>query len=303
MARVQRKRMSKTIRLGTRGSALALAQAHIVKTALEKKDPEILIEICPIKTEGDQDQKSTLSEIGGKGVFIKAIEHALSQGAVDIAVHSLKDVTTHLESTLCLAGFLKAESNADAIVGGTLKSLPKNSVVGTSSLRRRALLKLQRPDLNFVDIRGNVETRINKIKPGSIDAVILSEAGLIRLNLIHHIQERLSPEMFYPAPGQGVITLETRKDDAINIWRCQAISSPEQTFIAETEFALLQALGFDCRIPLGVYSTQNQMTIFISDLTLTKHITHTIDISSETRWQSLEKAVQVCKKFLADTSH
>lgn len=278
------------IRLGTRGSALALAQSEIVKAKFLAKFPEMTIQICPIKTQGDADQKSPLSQIGGKGIFIKEIEKALCHNEIDIAVHSLKDVTTHLEEELALSGFLKAESTSDVLIG----TLPPNAVVATSSLRRRALLKKERPDITFVDIRGNVETRIQKLKTDQIDAIVLSEAGLIRLNLTHHISQIFDPKIFYPAPGQGVIALETRQADTTFSQLCNAISDPEQTQISKAEFTVLQALGFDCRIPLGVYSTAQAMTLFIANKTLDKTFVKTVQM------QNLQEAIDACKIFLSE---
>jgi hydroxymethylbilane synthase len=294
--------MATEIRIGTRASALALAQADIVKTALSKLVPHRQITLCPLSTEGDQNQHSPLSELGGKGVFIKSIERALKENCIDIAVHSLKDVTSSPDEALILAGFLKAESTRDVLIGHTLATLPKNGTIGTGSLRRQALIKQMRSDIIFKDIRGNIDTRIQKISPGVIDAIILSEVGLIRLGKTTLISETLDPHTFFPAPGQGVITLQTRKDDAENTTLCKAISDPFQTLISETEFTLLQALGFNCRIPLGVLSLiENKhynMTIFIADKTLKKTHIESFVSPIEDRFIFLDKAILNCKKFL-----
>ncbi|MGE4170267.1 MAG: hydroxymethylbilane synthase [Candidatus Margulisiibacteriota bacterium] len=248
------------IRLGTRGSALALIQANRVKTELEAAFPGTTVEIHIIKTEGDRNQTSLLSQIGGKGVFIRDIETALVQNTIDIAVHSLKDITSTLLPGLVLGGFLKPESRLDALVckgNYTLDTLPTCAVVGTGAARRVAQLSMLCPDLNTKPIRGNVETRLAKLADPTqgLDAILLSEAGLIRLNLTHHITQTLSPEEFLPAPGQGVIALEHRSDDAKAQHWCAALSDPTQTLLSQTELAFLSQVGLDCASPLGLYAT------------------------------------------------
>lgn len=248
----------KICRLGTRGSKLALAQAEIVKARLEKKNPNTQFEIQVIHTQGDIDLSSPLCEIGGKGVFIKELEVSLLNKQIDIAVHSLKDITTALPKELQLTAFLPAEAFTDVMILNPkykhFDELPEGATLATGSMRRKALLKKLRPDIKTVDIRGNVLTRISKLNEGTFDGVLLSEAGLIRLNLQDQISYRFNPHLFCPAPGQGVIALESRKDEAETIEICRSINDKDQEIKSTTELAFLEKVDFDCRAPLGLHA-------------------------------------------------
>jgi len=231
------------IRLGTRASQMALAQAEIVKSKLIAQNPTLTVEICPIITQGDKDLTTPLYEIGGKGVFIKELEKALLDNTVDIAVHSLKDMTSTLATGLHLISFLPAEAVTDALV---LKSpylsfadLPSGAVIATGSLRRKALLKKIRSDISTVDIRGNVITRLEKLQTENFHGLLLSEAGLIRLNRQHLISEHFSAKTFCPAPGQGVIAIETRQQDEKVNAICLSINDQQQHLKSTTELAFL----------------------------------------------------------------
>lgn len=199
------------LKIATRQSPLALAQTREVQMLLEKFYPYLATEQIPLSTKGDQIQDRSLAEIGGKGLFIKTLEEALKNNAADLAVHSLKDVPPVLESQFALAAVLPRSSPCDTLVStkGGLDALPKGAVIGTSSVRRRAQLLHYRPDLNIIMLRGNVQTRLNKLKEGLCDAVILAEAGLIRLGLTHYITEILPLELFVPSVGQGVLAVES----------------------------------------------------------------------------------------------
>lgn len=243
--------------IGTRGSKLALAQAEIVASRLQQELPTAQIEKRIIVTSGDRDRTSTLAVIGGKGVFIRELEQALIDGTIDLAVHSFKDVTTQLAQSLLLDTFLMPESVADVMVTRgniPLTLLPQGALIGTGSMRRKILLQRMRPDLQIRPIRGNVDTRIAKVDKREYDGVLLSEAGLIRLGLEKRVAEWFDPETFYPAPGQGVITIETRRDDDAIRKICSIIGDQQQQVISRAELALLGTIGFDCRTPLGVYS-------------------------------------------------
>ncbi len=270
--------MRSEIRLGTRGSPLALKQAERVKSLLNLAHPNLKVAILVIKTTGDIDLQSPLSQIGGKGVFIKELEEALLNQEIDIAVHSLKDVTATPHLKLCLSGFLKAESVSDALVskkGYTLLSLPQNAVVATGSLRRKALLKKLRPDINTVDIRGNIQTRMAKLESPGIDAILLSQAGLIRMGITLYSIVTLNPDIFYPAPGQGVIALQTRQESTYKEL-CKTINSAEEENRCRYSLELLAHLGFDCRMPLAIHTkTTDQnfnMTLFLANSSLTRWI-------------------------------
>jgi hydroxymethylbilane synthase len=243
--------------LGTRGSKLALAQADIVIGRLKRIDPSLDIEIKRITTAGDKDQKTSLKDIGGKGVFIREIEQALLDGQIDIAVHSFKDITVKTAEGLNLSGFLKPESVCDVLISRSkipFQKIPSGSKIGTGSMRRRALLKRMRADLEYVEIRGNIDTRLAKIEHGLYAGIVLSEAGLIRLDLTDKISERFDPEQFIPAPGQGVITVQTRNKDTSLSHLCRNACDEEQFIVSSAEFAALECLGFDCRMPFGMLS-------------------------------------------------
>ncbi|RAP33054.1 hydroxymethylbilane synthase [Candidatus Marinamargulisbacteria bacterium SCGC AAA071-K20] len=249
------------IKLGTRKSPLALIQADLVKAQLLRANPSLDIEIVPILTSGDRDKISPLSEIGGKGVFIKTLETALLDNTIDIAIHSLKDVTSELEKGLELSSFLSPEAIEDCIVfnskykTNTLEELPINAKIGTGSLRRKVLISQTIPTAQFIEIRGNVETRLQKLESENIDAIVLSYCGLIRLGLQKKANLILDPEEFIPAPGQGVIALETRKNDKQNKKNALLINSSTQEKISRLELAFLSEIGLDCGYPLGLYTT------------------------------------------------
>ncbi len=207
------------LRLGTRGSPLALAQAHMVRQALAAAhgfDPEqIAIEV--IRTSGDRIQDRPLADVGGKGLFTKEIEEALAAGTIDLAVHSSKDMPTVLPPGLVLSAFMEREDPRDVFISRKAKSiadLPRGATVGTASLRRQAMVKRKRPDLTIVPLRGNVETRLRKLDEGVADATLLALAGLKRLGLADAATAVLDVNEFLPAVGQGAIGIETRADDA-----------------------------------------------------------------------------------------
>lgn len=253
--------MQRKIRVGTRGSRLALAQTDIVIARLKRVDPSLLIDSVIIATTGDKDQKASLKDIGGKGVFIREIEHALQSNTIDLAVHSFKDITSQTAEGLTLSGFLKPESVCDVLISRSkklFKEIPPGSTIGTGSMRRRAQLKRMRNDLEYVDIRGNIDTRISRVDEGKYAGIILSEAGLIRLDLSGKISERFDPDLFIPAPGQGVIAVETRVGDDQLSRLCRAACDEEQFLVSSAEFLVLESLGFDCRMPFGMLSRIDQ---------------------------------------------
>ncbi len=253
--------MQRKIRIGTRGSRLALAQTNIIITRLKSVDPSLDIDTVIIATAGDKDQKASLKEIGGKGVFIREIEYALLNNSIDLAVHSFKDITSQNAVGLSLSGFLKPESVCDVLISRLklpFNDIPPGSVIGTGSMRRRALLRRMRSDLEYVDIRGNIDTRISRVDDGVYAGIILSEAGVIRLGLNGKISERFDPELFIPAPGQGVIAVEIRTGDDQLSQLCRAACDEEQFLVSSAEFTVLESLGFDCRMPFGMLSKIDQ---------------------------------------------
>lgn len=294
--------MQRKIRLGTRGSRLALAQAEIISARLKKVDPSLIIDTVVISTSGDKDQKASLKDIGGKGVFIKEIEHALLNNTIDLAVHSFKDITSQTAAGLSLSGFLKPESVCDVLISCLalpFKDIPSGSKIGTGSMRRRALLKRMRNDLEYVDIRGNIDTRISRVDEGVYAGIILSEAGVIRLGLTDKISERFDPELFVPAPGQGVIAVETRAGDDQLYRLCRTACDEEQFLVSSAEFLVLESLGFDCRMPFGMFSRIDKgvlkMKAFYEDLENGNFVEESITGCSE---DSLKMAKQLAGSLL-----
>lgn len=244
------------LRIGTRGSPLALVQARTVRALLMEAlgAPEAAFEIVVIKTTGDAIQDRPLSEVGGKGLFTKEIEEALLTERIDIAVHSAKDMPTWSQPGLLLAACLEREDPRDAFISLKAKSLadlPQGAKLGTASLRRQAIVKKQRPDLDVSPLRGNVETRLRKLESGEVDATLLAIAGLKRLGLERHATQILPAEEFLPAVAQGAIGIETRGDDNRTRQMVARINHT-QTFIAVAcERAFLAALDGSCKTPLA----------------------------------------------------
>jgi hydroxymethylbilane synthase len=244
------------LRIGTRGSPLALWQAHEVQARLAAAHgvaPEA-VAITVIKTSGDIIQDRPLSEVGGKGLFTKEIEQALSDGRIDLAVHSAKDMPTVLPDGLMLAACLPREDVRDAFIGrkaATLAELPRSAVVGTASLRRQALVKRLRPDLRVVSFRGNVETRLKKLEDGVVDATLLALAGLKRLGRADAATSILDVDAFLPAVGQGAIGIETRTDDRRTRDLVARIGDPDTLTALGAERAFLAVLDGSCRTPIA----------------------------------------------------
>jgi hydroxymethylbilane synthase len=244
------------VRIGTRGSALALAQAGSVATALREVGAEV--EIVSMRTEGDRRLGARLAEIGGKGLFVREIEQALSDGRVDVAVHSLKDLPAQTPDGLELAAFPPREDPRDVLVArsdGGLGALPPGAVIGTSSLRRRALILAARSDLSVIPLRGNVDTRLAKLAAGECDGVILAAAGLRRLSLTPAHEFALDVETFVPAVGQGILVLETRAGDAAIGDLVAGLNDPVTRTCALAERAYLRRLGASCNTPMAAHAT------------------------------------------------
>lgn len=246
----------KSLRIGTRGSPLALAQTRMTRTALARahgvSEDHFLIEI--IKTTGDLIQDRPLSEAGGKGLFTKELDSALIAGGIDFAVHSSKDLPTYLPAEIVIAGFLPREDPRDAWIGRdrlTLDALPPGAVVGTASLRRAAQVKRKRPDLLTTLLRGNVETRLRKVKEGEIDATLLALAGLKRLGLDAHATALLPLDDFPPAAGQGAIGLTARANDAETRAALAPLLDAATGQALAAERAFLTALDGSCRTPIA----------------------------------------------------
>jgi hydroxymethylbilane synthase len=245
--------VAQSIRIGTRGSPLALAQARMVRDALAAQGSGE-IEIVTIRTSGDRIQDRPLSEAGGKGLFTKEIEEALLAGMIDLAVHSAKDMPTVLPDGLMLAACLPREDVRDAFISrkaASLRELPQGAVVGTASLRRQAMVKRLRPDVATAVLRGNVETRLRKLEAGEFDATLLALAGLKRLGLADKATALLDTQEFLPAVGQGAITIEARVDDARTRALLATIDHADTSVALGAERAFLSVLDGSCRTPIA----------------------------------------------------
>jgi len=243
------------IKIGTRASRLALWQAQFVATELKKFFPALEVELVKVKTTGDKILDAPLAKIGGKGLFTKELELQLAAGAIDLAVHSLKDVPNELPEGFKLAAITKRAQPFDAFVSNkfaTFASLPKGSVVGTSSLRRAAQVLALRPDLQIKNLRGNVETRLRKLDAGDFDAIILAAAGLERLGYSSRINELLTE--IIPAAGQGALAIEIRADDDTTFNIVQKLNDTETYAAVAVEREFLKEVGGSCQIPVGVFA-------------------------------------------------
>jgi len=241
------------LRIGTRGSMLAKWQAESVRKQLfaaTGMEAEIVI----IKTSGDKMQQAPLTQIGGKGVFIKELEDALLEETIDLAVHSVKDVPTDIPSRLMFPAVCRRDDVRDCLVGSTLANLRQGARVGTSSLRRQAQLRHLRPDLDLRDLRGNVDTRLRKVESGEYEAVMVAKAGLDRLGLSQRISEVLAPEVCMPAVGQGAIAVECRLKDTEAADLLAPLDDTETRTAILAERALLAALQGGCQVPLGAWA-------------------------------------------------
>lgn len=246
------------LRIATRESRLALWQAEHVASLLRAKHPGLRVELVPMTTQGDRILDRPLANIGGKGLFIKELELAISEHRADIAVHSMKDVPGELPDGMTLAAMLTRADPRDAFVSsryGDFASLPQGARVGTSSLRRQCQLKFARPDLELITLRGNVDTRLRKLDEGQYDAIILAAAGLIRLGLERRITQYFDCEQSVPAVGQGIVGIECRDDDVRNLALVRALNDAQawQCCLAERAFA--HRLEGSCQSPIAGFAT------------------------------------------------
>jgi len=242
------------LRIGSRGSQLALWQANHIAALLRGEGHDVEIEI--IKTTGDRLHEVTFALVGSKGMFTKEIEEALAEGRVDLAVHSLKDLPTELPALFALAATPPRADPRDVLVSvkyGSLAELPQGARVGTSSQRRRAQLKALRPDIEAVEFRGNVDTRLRKLADDQVDAILLAAAGLDRLEKTEWVRERLEPRDFCPAAGQGALGIETRTDDKATIAAVAFLDDAATRFAVTAERAALAELGGGCQVPIGIH--------------------------------------------------
>ena len=257
----------KIIKIGTRGSKLALWQSEEVKKKLLKKFPGISVEIVVIKTTGDINLSQSLTAIGNNGFFTQEIESQLFEGKIDLAVHSLKDLPAVLPEGLIINGILPRGEVRDVLVsvnGKKLKDLTKNDRIATSSLRRQSQLLHYNNNLQIVDIRGNIDTRLRKLKEGYCDALILAGAGMNRLGYSNLISEYIDPEIIYPAVGQGAIAIETRDNDQFIEPFIQAINDDYSEKTTQAERSFLKEMDGNCRVPMACYIEKENNLIRIT---------------------------------------
>ncbi|HHG73554.1 MAG TPA: hydroxymethylbilane synthase [Persephonella sp.] len=261
------------IRIGTRKSKLALWQANHIADQLKKHYPDIQVELVKIVTKGDKILDVPLAKVGGKGLFVKEIEEAMLRNEIDIAVHSLKDVPTYFPEGLGLVAITKREDPRDAFLSvkySSIDEMPEGSVLGTSSLRRKAQITQKRKDLKIEDLRGNVDTRIRKLEEGRYDGIILAYAGLKRLGLQDRVKQIFETDYMIPAVAQGFLGIEARLDDEKTREIVSVLNHKESEIRAKAERAFLKTLEGGCQVPLAGYSEikngRIRITGFVSDL-------------------------------------
>ena len=259
----------RSVIIGTRGSSLAMCQAQIVQTKLEERVSGRTFQLQTIKAQADKNPELSLTAMTGEGVFVKELEAALLDGRIDLAVHSMKDLPLDIPSGLRIAAVLEREEPRDAFVsrsGAMFDQLPNGSRIGTSSLRRRSQLLHRRRDLQMLEIRGNVDTRLRKLEQGQFDAILLAACGMQRLGLSGRISEYLDPSWMLPEPGQGALAIETRTDDSRINPIVAALDHTESRICVEAERAFLERLGGGCRVPIAAYAVTEKAAVTGKDV-------------------------------------
>lgn len=290
------------LRIGTRASQLALWQANWVKSELERVYPGIEVELVKIKTMGDKILDVPLAQVGGKGLFVKEIEEAMLRGEIDLAVHSMKDVPTEFPEGLGLVVTTKREDPRDAFIsdGVTFTGLRQGARIGTSALRRQAQLLKARPDLEMVIIRGNVETRIRKLKDDNLDAVILAAAGLNRLGFTDVVTELLDVDFSIPAIGQGALGLECRLDDQATIEALSFLNHADTAAAVAAERALLKRCEGGCQVPIAAHGTVSADTLTLVGFIASVDGTQTVrDSISGPTTDAAALGIQLADRLLA----
>ncbi len=261
--------MTETLRIATRKSELALWQANFVRHSLEQSHPGLSVELVPMTSRGDKILDVPLAKVGGKGLFVKELEHALLSNEADIAVHSMKDVPMEFPQGLGLAVICERDDPRDAFVSASysdLDGLPAGAVVGTSSLRRQSQVLAKRPDLKVSFLRGNVNTRLAKLDAGEYDAIILAAAGLKRLNMTDRISSFVAPERILPAGGQGAVGIECRLADKNCVQLISVLHHPKSAEAVGAERAMNRRLEGGCQVPIGCYAIHQQQQLWLRGL-------------------------------------
>ena len=292
--------ISSLLKLATRQSQLALWQANFVKTALQTLHPEVKITLVPLSTKGDEIQDRSLAELGGKGLFVKRLEEALLQGEADFAVHSMKDVPPELAPQFCVPAIFARDAPFDVLVtphASSLKQLPKGALIGTSSVRRIAQLKYFRPDLQFQAIRGNVDSRLEKLLSQNYDALILAQAGLVRLGKSHYIKEVISTEICLPSVGQGALGIECLRTNKALISVLEPLNHLDTSLCVEAERSMNAHLHANCTSPVGSYAEILDQRIHLRAVVLNREGTKKLAAEA---YADLDQPLQL-GKMLAET--
>lgn len=261
--------MNRKLKLGTRGSRLALAQAGWVADQLKNRRPDLAVSLTPIKTMGDKILDVPLAKVGGKGLFVKEIEEALLDGWIDLAVHSLKDLPAQLPQGLTIGATPIREDPRDVLIskdGRTFSALPERARIGTSSLRRKVQLLHARPDLDILPLRGNLDTRIRKLETEDLDAIVVAAAGVKRLGVERYVTEYLLEEISIPAIGQGALAVEVREDDEATLKLVKALDHWETRQATSAERAFLKRLFGSCQIPIAAHAKIENGCLIISGM-------------------------------------
>jgi len=273
---------ARPLRLATRGSAQARTQSQAVADALMAAEPGRSVELVFVETLGDRTQHANvpLHTIGGQGVFVKEVQAAVLRGDADMAVHSAKDLPSTSADGLLLAAFCARRDPRDALIGATLDGLPEGAPVATGSVRRRAQLRVRRPDLHFLELRGNIQTRLGKVPDGG--AIVMAAAALDVLGLLDEITDYLPLDVFVPSPGQGCVAVECRDDDQELIDLLAAIDDPPTRRAVVIERAFLANLGSGCALPVGAHAVDHTLTSFLGDERGTRHSLDTVELPDDT---------------------
>lgn len=287
-----------SIKIGTRASKLALIQTEIIMNTLQKAYPSYSFEIVTISTKGDQIQNQSLQKIGDKGIFVTEIENQLMNHSIDLAIHSMKDLPSLLPEELTLTDIFSREDARDVLIlPEGVKELKENAIIGTGSIRRKALIQRMIPTCTVKDIRGNIDTRLRKLDEGQYDAIILASAGIKRIGLEHRIYQYLDTSSFIPACCQGAIAIECRKEDKELIEAINKIANKEDTLCALAERNFLSQLDGNCHLPMGGYcQKQESQYIFHGLYGLDEQNIQTVTLSGQDPMELSFQASQLLKE-------
>lgn len=294
--------MKERLVIGTRGSKLALWQANYIAGCLRRRYPGVEVSLQRVMTTGDKILDVPLAKIGGKGLFTKELETSMLSGEIDLAVHSLKDMPTELPEGLTLAAITERVDPGDALISpryGSVDALPEGARVGTSSLRRKAQLLHYRPDLMISDLRGNLDTRLNKLESEQLDAIVLAVAGLKRLGWQDRITQVLPVSLCLPAVGQGALAIETRSDDSALLAMLKFLDDEKTRLAVIAERAFLREVEGGCQVPVGVYGTARNHMVLLEAIILTVDGVRVVRDSIEDSIQGEERRAEALGRILA----